>query len=57
VPGQEVDRFGSECPIAPGFGQPGGGLQFQLVSSLLPGAPATATVMWLVSHGYLRRLN
>src|SRR6266571_1098731 len=103
VPGQEVDRFGSEyggflapedtpyadralppqslddfdpaytCnyhlyrvlkrftaetgPIAAGFGQPGGGLQFQLVSSLLPGAPATVTVMWLVSHGYLQRLN
>ena len=44
-------------PIAPGFGQPGLGLQYQLVSSLLPGAPATATVMWLISNGYLQRLN
>jgi hypothetical protein len=44
-------------PIAPDFGQPGLGLQFQLVSSLLPGDPATANVMWLVSNGYLQSVN
>ena len=44
-------------PIAPGFGQPGLGLQYQLVSSLLAGDPATANVMWLISNGYLRSLN
>lgn len=43
-------------PIAPGFGQPGRGLQYQLVTSLLP-MDATANVQWLVSHGYLRALN
>jgi hypothetical protein len=30
-------------PIAPGFGQPGLGLQYQLVSSLLPGDPLPPT--------------
>jgi hypothetical protein len=44
-------------PIAPGFGQPGQGLQYQLVSSLLPGDPATANVLWLIGHGYLQRQN
>ena len=43
-------------PIAPAFGQPGRGTQYQLVSSLLPGG-ATASVRWLVTHGYLRRLS
>lgn len=44
-------------PIAPAFGQPGLGLQYQLVGSLLPGDPATANVMWLIDNGYLKRLN
>jgi Tuberculosis necrotizing toxin len=44
-------------PIAPAFGQPGLGLQYQLVSFLLPGDPGTANVMWLISNGYLKRLN
>jgi hypothetical protein len=44
-------------PIAPAFGQPGLGLQYELVSSLLPGTPATANVMWLISNGYLKRLT
>jgi hypothetical protein len=44
-------------PIAPGFGQPGRGLQYQVVSSLLPGDPGTASVMWLLTNGYLRSLN
>jgi Tuberculosis necrotizing toxin len=103
VPGQDIDRFGSEygaflsprdtpyaqraippqsldtydpaytCnyhqyrvlqpfaveagPIAPWFGQPGGGRQFQLVAGLVPGAPSPLSVQWLVSNGYLARLN
>jgi len=44
-------------PIAPAFGQPGFGLQYEIVSSLLPGTPDTANVMWLVSKGYLKALN
>jgi Tuberculosis necrotizing toxin len=44
-------------PIAPAFGQPGLGLQYQLVSSLLPGDPATANVYWLVDNGYLTATN
>jgi hypothetical protein len=43
-------------PIATWFGQPGGGTQFQLVSSFVPGAPAALNVMWLVNNGYLDRL-
>jgi hypothetical protein len=53
-----VKPFRTETgPIAPGFGQPGLGLQFQVVSALLPGDPATANVMWLVSNGYLQSVN
>ena len=44
-------------PIAPAFGQPGLGLQYQLVSTLLPGDPVSATVNWLVSNGYLAATN
>jgi hypothetical protein len=44
-------------PIAPWFGQPGGGRQLQLVAGLVPGAPSPLTVAWLVSNGYLTRLN
>jgi hypothetical protein len=44
-------------PIAPGFGQPGRGTQYQVISSLLPGDPATPNVMWLISNGYLKRVN
>jgi hypothetical protein len=40
-------------PIAPAFGQPGLGLQYQLRSALLPGDPGNANVYWLVDHGYL----
>lgn len=43
-------------PIAPWFGQPGHGLQFQLAAGLVPGAPATVNVGWLVANGYLERL-
>jgi Tuberculosis necrotizing toxin len=44
-------------PIAPGFGQPGLGRQYQLVGSLVPGAPAMLNVSWLVSNGYLTAID
>jgi hypothetical protein len=44
-------------PVAPWFAQPGGGVQFQLVASLVPGAPTPLNVMWLVNNGFLERLN
>jgi len=40
-------------PVAPAFGQPGYGLQYQLLSALLPGDPASANVLWLIDHHYL----
>lgn len=43
-------------PIAPAFGQPGRGVQYLLVSSLVPGAPTQINVMWLIANGYLQRL-
>ncbi|KDN82076.1 TNT domain-containing protein [Kitasatospora cheerisanensis] len=43
-------------PIAPWFGQPGLGLQYQLDASLVPGAPSRINVGWLVDNGYLARL-
>jgi len=43
-------------PIAPWFGQPGYGLQYQLDGTLVPGAPARLNVLWLVDNGYLERL-
>jgi hypothetical protein len=43
-------------PIAPAFGQRGHGVQYLLVSSFLPEAPAQINVMWLVANGYLQRL-
>jgi hypothetical protein len=46
-----------EGPIAPGFGQPGFGLQIQLDASLVPGAPSPLNVMWLINNGYLARSN
>ncbi|NUR61497.1 MAG: TNT domain-containing protein [Catenulispora sp.] len=44
-------------PIAAWFAQPGGGLQYQLDATLVPGAPAQINVMWLVNNGYLARIN
>jgi len=44
-------------PAAPAFGQPGLGLQYQLVASLLPGDPAQPSVQWLLVHGYLSATN
>ena len=43
-------------PIAPWFGQPGLGLQYQLDATLIPGDPASFNVGWLVTNGYLERL-
>ena len=44
-------------PIAPWFGQPGYGWQFQLDPALVSGAPTTQfNVGWLVANGYLDRI-
>ncbi|SEL47561.1 TNT domain-containing protein [Streptacidiphilus jiangxiensis] len=43
-------------PVAPWFDQPGLGWQYQLDSTLVPGAPARLNVLWLVDNGYLERL-
>lgn len=43
-------------PIAPWFGQPGYGWQYQLDGALVPGAPARLNVLWLVDNGYLARI-
>jgi hypothetical protein len=40
-------------PIAPWFGQPGGGTQFQLIGRLVPGAPVALNLLWLLDNGYL----
>ncbi|WP_441249401.1 TNT domain-containing protein [Kitasatospora sp. McL0602] len=44
-------------PIAPWFGQPGYGWQYQLDAALLPGGPERLNVMWLVDNGYLSRVS
>ncbi len=55
---QVIKPFNVEAgPIAPAFGQPGSGLQFQLVGSLFPEAPATVDVKWLLDNGYLERVK
>jgi nicrotizing toxin Mtb-like protein len=43
-------------PVAPWFAQPGHGLQYQVDSSLIPGAPASVNVLWLINNGYLARV-
>ncbi|GAA2151259.1 hypothetical protein GCM10009760_46430 [Kitasatospora kazusensis] len=43
-------------PIAPWFGQPGYGWQYQLDATLLPGSPTRLNVMWLIDNGYLSRV-
>lgn len=50
---RELDVDGG--PIAPAFGQPGHGVQYRLVSALVPGAPVQLNILWLVDHGFLRR--
>jgi hypothetical protein len=53
-----VKAFAVEAgPIAPAFGQPGLGLQYQLIASLLHGDPSDADVYWLVDNGYLVATN
>lgn len=42
-------------PIAPAFGQPGHGLQYFLVGTLVPGAPDRLNVKWLIDNGFLAR--
>ncbi len=37
---------------APGFGQPGGGMQFEIDAALLNNA-AAKSVEWLIKHGFL----
>jgi Tuberculosis necrotizing toxin len=44
-------------PVAGWFSQPGGGLQYQLESALVPGAPNPLNVTWLLDNGYLTRLR
>lgn len=44
-------------PIAAWFAQPGGGLQYQVDSALLPGAPGSVNVGWLITNGFLERLK
>ncbi|AUG80665.1 hypothetical protein CFP65_5991 [Kitasatospora sp. MMS16-BH015] len=44
-------------PIAPWFGQPGFGWQYQLDAALLPGGPDRLNVLWLVENGYLARVS
>jgi Tuberculosis necrotizing toxin len=44
-------------PIAPWFGQPGHGWQYQLDPALVPNAPAALNVAWLVTNGYLQPLG
>lgn len=44
-------------PIAAWFEQPGGGIQYQLDATLIPGAPASINVMWLLDQGYLERVS
>ena len=40
-------------PIAAWFYQSGGGLQYQLVGALVPGAPERLSVKWLIDNRYL----
>jgi hypothetical protein len=43
-------------PIAPWFGQPGFGWQYQLRTEHVPGAPSPLNVKWLLENGYLERI-
>jgi hypothetical protein len=43
-------------PVAPWFGQPGGGLQLKVEADFLPERPPLATIRWLLRAGYLRRV-
>jgi len=39
-----------------GWGQPGGGLQFEIESGLLGGAKEASDVAWLVENGFIKEL-
>jgi len=43
-------------PIAPWFFQSGSGTQYQLAARLIPGAPPSVSVLWLLDNGYLDRV-
>lgn len=43
-------------PIAPWFGQPGRGTQYELEAGLVPASDGSINVGWLVANGYLERL-
>lgn len=43
--------------VAAWFEQPGGGIQYQLDATLIPGAPASINVMWLLDQGYVERVS
>jgi hypothetical protein len=47
----------SSGPAAPAFGQPGGGTQHYLDSSLYPPGAGRVNVEWLVKNGFLRRIG
>lgn len=42
-------------PIAAWFAQPGGGFQYQVDGALLPGAPGSVNVGWLIANEFLER--
>lgn len=42
-------------PAVPWFGQPGLGVQYELIGALVPDAPTKIDVLWLVNNGYLSR--
>ena len=49
-----IKRFRVEAgPAAAWFAQPGHGVQYELDPTLIPGAPRTLDIAWLMNHGYL----
>jgi nicrotizing toxin Mtb-like protein len=49
-----IRRFRVEAgPAAAWFAQPGHGTQYKLDPTLIPGAPRTLDITWLINHGYL----
>ena len=49
-----IKRFRVEAgPAAAWFAQPGHGVQYELDPTLIPGAPRTLDITWLMNHGYL----
>lgn len=52
-----IDSAGAPVETAPWFDQPGGGEQYQLDGSPLPGGPARPHVKYLINNGDLQPLN